>query len=56
MDEILLFAQEMASRSKYKKLLYKSQDAAAVISLDTQLTHAFQIFEACTNSPTSIMR
>ncbi|GJE99857.1 hypothetical protein PsYK624_161310 [Phanerochaete sordida] len=45
MNAILLFAQEIVSRSKYKKLLYKSQDAAAVVSLDTQLTHAFQIFE-----------
>lgn len=45
MAEILRFTQEMAARSKYKKLLYKSQDADAAKALDIQLTHAFRIFE-----------
>lgn len=45
MSEILAFTQELAARSKYKKLLYKSQDAENAKSLDTQLTHAFRIFE-----------
>ncbi|GJE91827.1 hypothetical protein PsYK624_079780 [Phanerochaete sordida] len=45
MSAILLFTEELASRSKYKKVFYKSQDAASIVSLDSQLTHAFQIFE-----------
>lgn len=45
MNEIFSFTEELASRSRYKKLFYRSQDAEAVKSLDMQLTHAFHIFE-----------
>ena len=45
MNDILTFMLEFVSRSRYKRFLYKSQDAAAVSSLEVQLTHAFQIFE-----------
>lgn len=48
MAQILLFTQELASRSKYKKALYKSQDAETAQTLDTRLTHAFHIFEEST--------
>jgi hypothetical protein len=48
MNEILNFTKEMASRRSYKRFLNKAEDAAAVQSLDTQLTHAFQIFEVGT--------
>lgn len=56
MTEILSFTQELALRSKYKKLLYKSQDAEAAQSLDTQLTHAFRIFEEGYTVLTSLYR
>jgi hypothetical protein len=45
MNDILAFAQELIARPGYKKLLYKAEDAVAVKTLDTQLTHAFQVFE-----------
>ena len=45
MDDILAFTRDMSSRSTYQKLLRKSDDAAAVKSLNTRLTHAFQLFE-----------
>lgn len=45
MSDILEFTQEIATRKAYRKLLNKSEDAAAAKSLDAQLTHAFQIFE-----------
>ena len=45
MNEILEFTKEVASRRSYKRFLNKAEDAAAAQSLETQLTHAFQIFE-----------
>ena len=45
MNDILSFTREMASRKGYKKILYKLDDASSIKALDTQLTHAFQIFE-----------
>ena len=45
MSDILDFTQEISSRSAYKKLVHKGDDAAAVKSLDSRLTHAFQLFE-----------
>jgi hypothetical protein len=45
MNDILAFATEKVVRKKYKKILNKSDDASAIKTLNTQLTHAFQIFE-----------
>lgn len=45
MNEILAFTTDLATRRTYKKILSKADDAAAVQSLDSQLTHAFHIFE-----------
>ena len=45
MAQILAFCQDVTSRSKYKKYLYKIQDASNLTTLETQLTHSFQIFE-----------
>ncbi|KZV61571.1 hypothetical protein PENSPDRAFT_658805 [Peniophora sp. CONT] len=45
MDSILAFASERVTRRTYQKLLSKADDTAAVKALNTQLTHAFHIFE-----------
>jgi hypothetical protein len=45
MKDILIFATEKVARRGYQKLLYKAEDATAVKLLDTQLTHAFDIFQ-----------
>ncbi|KIP05975.1 hypothetical protein PHLGIDRAFT_480310 [Phlebiopsis gigantea 11061_1 CR5-6] len=45
MNDILEFTQEISTRRTYQKLWNKAEDAAAVKSLDAQLSHAFQIFE-----------
>ena len=45
MNDILEFTQDISSRRTYQKLWNKAEDAAAVKSLDAQLSHAFQIFE-----------
>ena len=45
MAQILVFSQDMASRNRYKKYLYRSQDASNLAILETQLMHSFQIFE-----------
>ena len=45
MDDVLEFAQEISSRSAYKKFVRKVDDATTVKSLDMRLTHAFQLFE-----------
>lgn len=45
MNDILAFTSDMAARPGYKRLLYKMEDAGAIKALDTQLTHAFQVFE-----------
>lgn len=50
MNDILAFIKELASRKGYKKILYKMDDATTVKTLDTQLTHAFQIFEVSLSS------
>ncbi|GJE95732.1 RICIN domain-containing protein [Phanerochaete sordida] len=49
MNNILSFTSDMASRPGYKRLLYKMEDANAIKALDTQLTHAFQVFEIQSN-------
>ena len=47
MNEILAYVQQLAGRSKYRKVFYKTQDATTVRLLDTQLMHSFQIFSVC---------
>ncbi|GJE89270.1 ricin B lectin domain-containing protein [Phanerochaete sordida] len=45
MEDILRFTQQIASRPWYKKMFSTSEDASFLVSLDTRLTHAFQLFE-----------
>ena len=45
MNDVYDLTAEMAARPGYKRLLYKMEDAGAIKALDTQLTHAFQVFE-----------
>lgn len=45
MNDILSYTKDVAARKTYKKLLYKMEDAAAADALETQLTHAFQLFQ-----------
>ena len=45
MNDILGFTLELSARPGYKKMFYKTEDAATLKSLDDQLMHAFQIFE-----------
>jgi len=45
MNDILAFASEKILRKRYKKLWNRSEDSAAVKALNTQLNHAFQLFE-----------
>lgn len=47
MQDILRYVQELSSRSKLKKVFYKTQDATAVRSLDNELVHAFHLFTVC---------
>lgn len=47
MTEIQDYVQQLSTRSRYKKVFYKTQDATSVRLLDTQLMHAFQIFSVC---------
>jgi hypothetical protein len=44
MEEIMQFATSQTSRSKYKRFIYKSEDADTAKRLDVQLTQAFQLF------------
>ena len=44
MEDIMHFATSQASRSKYKRFIYKSEDADTAKRLDVQLTQAFQLF------------
>jgi hypothetical protein len=48
MNEILSFANDKMARKRYKQFMNRSEDAAALIKLDKQLAHAFQIFQVCT--------
>ncbi|EKM52547.1 uncharacterized protein PHACADRAFT_261044 [Phanerochaete carnosa HHB-10118-sp] len=41
---MLSFTAEIAARPGYKRFLYKGEDAGAIKALDSQLTHAFQVF------------
>lgn len=45
MEEILEFTRTQLSRKVYKRLLYKSEDADNIKSLEDKLTHAFRMFE-----------
>ncbi|GJE96796.1 hypothetical protein PsYK624_130020 [Phanerochaete sordida] len=49
MHDILKYIQDLSSRSKVKKVFYKTQDATAVRSLDNELVHAFQLFSVQSN-------
>lgn len=44
MEEIMQFATLYASRSRYKRILYKAEDADTIKSLDIKLNQAFQLF------------
>ncbi|KZV62644.1 hypothetical protein PENSPDRAFT_739249 [Peniophora sp. CONT] len=56
MDSILAFASERVTRRTYQKLLSKADDAAAVKALNTQLTHAFHIFEIQSSVSTRLLQ
>jgi hypothetical protein len=44
MEEIMKFTNLQTSKSKYRRFLYKSEDADTAKQLDVKLTQAFQLF------------
>ncbi|KZV61575.1 hypothetical protein PENSPDRAFT_658810 [Peniophora sp. CONT] len=56
MDSILAFASERVARRAYQRLLSKSDDMAAVKALNTQLKHAFHIFEIQSSVRTQLLQ
>lgn len=51
MNDILSFTTDMAARPGYKRFLYKMEGANAIKAVDTQLTHAFQVFQVGSAQP-----